>query len=329
MKPRALSMAGGRAGSPWRPQCCDGAVRAGRWLLAAALLAAYAFLGSGGSGIGMGAAHAASIIYDDRAQPIAMAHEPQRIVTLLPSLTESVCELGACARLVGVDRYSNWPVSVNALPHLGGQDDAQIERIVALKSDLVLVSASSRVASRLESLGIHVVALEAKSTADIHRVLETIAQALGKPGAGDAQWARIQLRVARAAARVPAGWHARRAYFEISSAPYAAGESSFIGETLAQLGVGNIVPASMGPFPKLNPEYVVRAQPDLVMAETRALDEMPNRPGWNRLHALEQGHYCGFASEQYDVLVRPGPRLGEAADLMADCLGRVAPPPQP
>jgi len=260
------------------------------------------------------------------AAPLAPAPVPARIVTLLPSLTESVCALEACAKLVGVDRYSNWPASVNALPHLGGQDDAQIERIVALRPDLVLASASSRVGPRLESLGVHVLALEARSTDDIHRVLETIAQVLGKPGAGDAEWARIQARVADAATRVPPGWRARRAYFEISSAPYAAGASSFIGETLARLGVGNIVPASMGPFPKLNPEYVVRAQPDLVMAETRALAEMPDRPGWSRLRALEQGRQCGFAAEQYDVLVRPGPRLGEAAELMADCLGRVAPP---
>jgi iron complex transport system substrate-binding protein len=260
------------------------------------------------------------------AAPLA-GEVPGRIVTLLPSLTESVCALDDCAKLVGVDRYSNWPASVAALPHLGGQDDAQIERIAALKPDLVLAAASSRVVPRLESLGIRVLALEARSTADIHRVLEAIAQALGKPGAGDAQWARIDARVARAAARVPAGWRGRRAYFEISSAPYAAGESSFIGETLARLGVGNIVPASLGPFPKLNPEYVVRAQPDLVMAETQALAGMAERPGWSRLRALEQGRQCGFESAQYDVLVRPGPRLGEAAELMADCLARVAPPP--
>jgi iron complex transport system substrate-binding protein len=272
------------------------------------------------------AASAAPLLHDDRGTTLALAAVPLRIVSLLPSLTESVCALDDCAKLVGVDRYSNWPASVNALPHLGGQDDAQIERIVSLKPDLVLASASSRVVSRLESLGIRVLTLEAKNTADIHRVLETLAQALGKPGAGDAQWVRIEARVAQAAARVPAGWHARRAYFEVSSDPYAAGESSFIGETLARLGVGNIVPASMGPFPKLNPEYVVRAQPDLVMADTRALADMPNRPGWNRLHAFEHGRECGFASEQYDVLVRPGPRLGEAAELMADCFARVAPP---
>ena len=326
MKPSTPSTARRRAGSPWRPQRGDGAVRARRRLLAATLLATCAFLGGGGGGIGMGAAQAASALHDDHGQPIALTREPQRIVTLLPSLTESVCELGACARLVGVDRYSNWPNSVQALPHLGGQDDAQIERIVALKPDLVLAAASARVVDRLEALGVPVVALEAKRLADIHRVLETIAQVLGRPGAGDASWARIQARVTQASARVPAGWRGKRVYFEIASDPYAAGESSFIGETLASLGLGNIVPASLGPFPKLNPEFVVREQPDLIMAEVRNLDEMPNRPGWSRLRALEQGRHCGFASEQYDVLVRPGPRLGEAAELMADCLVRVAPP---
>ena len=51
-----------------------------------------------------------------------------------------------------------------------------------------------------------------------------------------------------------------RVYFEVSRGPYGAGESSFIGETLTRLGVRNIVPASLGPFPRLNPEFVVRAQ---------------------------------------------------------------------
>lgn len=271
-------------------------------------------------------AQAAVQVRDDRGRVVTLPHDPQRIVTLLPSLTESVCALGACARLVGVDRYSNWPASVNALPHLGGLDDVQIERIVALKPDVVLASGTSRAVARLEALGVPVVVVEAKRLADIHQVLETIARMLGRSGAGDIAWAGIQAQAARAALRVPAGWHGRRVYFEVASDPYAAGESSFIGETLAGLGLGNIVPGSLGPFPKLNPEFVVRAQPDVVMGEARNVEAMPGRPGWSRLQALEEGRQCGFASEQYDVLVRPGPRLGEAAGLMADCLARLAPP---
>jgi ABC-type Fe3+-hydroxamate transport system substrate-binding protein len=56
-------------------------------------------------------------------------------------------------------------------------------------------------------------------------------------------------------------WRGQSVYFEVASVPFAAGEASFIGELLARLGLGNIVPAAMGPFPQLSPEFVLRAQP--------------------------------------------------------------------
>jgi iron complex transport system substrate-binding protein len=112
-------------------------------------------------------------------------------------------------------------------------------------------------------------------------------------------------------------------YFEVESSPYAAGPQSFIGETLARLGLRNIVPAALGPFPKLSPEFVVRAQPDIVMAEARNYREMAQRPGWSSLRALQQRQVCAFASAEYEVLVRPGPRMGEAALQLADCLAAL------
>ena len=92
---------------------------------------------------------------------------------------------------------------------------------------------------------------------------------------------------------------------------------------LARLGLTNIVPAAMGPFPQLNPEYVVRAQPELVIATARAVAEMPQRPGWASLSALREGRACGLDGPQWEPLVRPGPRLPEAAEALADCLARL------
>jgi len=206
---------------------------------------------------------------------------------------------------------------------VGGLEDAQLERIVTLKPDLVLAGVSARVIERLEGLGIPVLALEAKSLGDVQRVLEVVAQALGTPGAGCALWQRIETRMDAAAQRVPAALRGRKVYFEVAAVPYAAGESSFVGETLARLGLGNIVPAALGPFPQLNPEFVLRAQPDVVMATQQELARMPRRPGWDRLRALRDRQHCGFPPSQYDVLVRPGPRLGEAAELMAACLAAL------
>ncbi len=285
-----------------------------------------------GAALGLAAAAplalAAIQVVDDRGQTVTLARPAQRVISLLPSLTETVCALQACDRLVGTDRYSNWPAQVLALPKLGGLEDTQIERIVSLKPDLVLAALSSRVIDRLQSLGVTVLALEPKTLADTQRVLQVVALALGQPGQGDKVWAGIERQMAAAAARVPPALRGQRVYFEVSATPYAAGQASFIGETLARLGLGNVVPARMGPFPRLSPEFVVRAQPDLVMASARNLAEMARRPGWSAITALRQQRSCGFAEARFDMLVRPGPRLADAADLIADCLeklGRQAP----
>ena len=274
--------------------------------------------------LGCSAAQALSVV-DDRGKRVDLPAAPQRVVSLLPSITETVCALQACARLVGTDRFSNWPHSVRALPKLGGLEDTQIERIVALKPDLVLAAGSSRAIDRLEALGLKVLALEPKSLQDTERVIGKVAQALGDAAAGPALWQSIQQRIKGAAQRVPLPLRGQKVYFEVASAPYAAGEVSFIGETLALLGMGNIVPAAMGPFPKLNPEFIVRAQPDIVIGTTRAVADMPARPGWAALRALRDQRQCGFASEPWDTLVRPGPRLAEAAELLADCLAGLDP----
>lgn len=267
----------------------------------------------------LGLAAQAIVVTDERGVGVELPKPPQRIVTLLPSLTESVCALGACDRLVGVDRYSNWPASVRGLPQVGGGIDPNVEAIVALKPDVVLLAKSSRVTDRLEALGLKVVVLEPKNHADVRRVLDALGQVLG---AGDprAVWREIDASVSAAAQSLPESVKRTRVYFEVNSAPYAAGEASFIGETLTRLGAKNIVPPSLGPFPKLNPEFVVRADPDLIMVGERSAQGLEQRPGWGRIKAVREGRICRFTAEQSDVLVRPGPRMGEAARLMAECL---------
>lgn len=265
-----------------------------------------------------GTGHALEVT-DDRGVTVSFAHSPRRIVSLLPSLTETVCALGQCQRLVGVDRYSNFPESVRALAQVGGGLDPNIEAIVALKPDVVLMATSSRAAERLQALGLKVVALEPKSHADVKRVLEKMGQLLDVP---DAQriWRVIDAAVSAAAQSLPAQAKGKRVYFEVNRAPYAAGETSFIGETLSRLGARNIIPASLGPFPKINPEFVVRADPDLIMVGDQNYAGMDGRPGWPNMRAIREGRVCVLSPAQSDVVVRPGPRMAEGAHIMARCL---------
>jgi iron complex transport system substrate-binding protein len=273
-------------------------------------------------------AAAAITVTDDRQVAVTFTQAPKRIVTLLPSLAETVCVLGACERLVGTDKHANWPASVKALPKLGGLDDTQLEALVRLKPDLVLLAKSARSIQRLEALGIPVLALEPQTHADVHRVLQTVAVALHLPNAqdqADAVWQNIQRQVSQAKSNMPAQAINATVYLEASTGGYAAGEASFIGEIMRQLGLKNIVTSSMGAFPKLNPEFVVRANPQLVVLAQPMTTHLSQRPGWSAIAAIKNKRVCAFPSAQADILVRPGPRLGEAAQLISDCVQRSFP----
>lgn len=264
-------------------------------------------------------------VLDDRQQEVRLTQVPQRIVSLLPSLTETVCALGQCHKLVGLDRYSNWPESIKSVARVGGGLDPNIESIVALKPDLVLAAGSTRGADRLQALGLTVLRLEPRNHDDAQRVLRTVAQALHVPAADSERvWKGIQVGVQKAVQSLSPAAKIQRVYFEVSPTPYGASESSFIGETLTRMGVGNILPASMGPFPQVNPEWVVRSRPDVIMAGNSSRDSMLQRPGWARLRAMQGERLCIFKQEESDLLVRAGPRMAEGAQLMAHCLNRAA-----
>jgi iron complex transport system substrate-binding protein len=264
-------------------------------------------------------------VWDDRQQAVVLAKPAQRIVSLLPSLTETVCALGQCAKLVGVDRYSNWPESVKSLPRMGGGIDPNIESIVAQKPDLVLLAGSTRGIERLQSLGITVLSLEPRTHADVKRVVLTIAQALGMPPTEAARvWRDIDMGVESAVQSLSAQARLQRVYLEVSPTPYGASESSFMGETLLRMGVGNILPAVLGPFPQINPEFVVRSQPDVILAGDSSRQSLLQRPGWAQLRAVKQDRICVFSQDQSDVVMRAGPRMAEGARWIAQCLNQTA-----
>jgi iron complex transport system substrate-binding protein len=264
-------------------------------------------------------AQATTQVRDDRNATVSFTTPPQRIVSLLPSLTEFVCILDACSRLVGVDDYSNWPAAVRNIPHVGGLEDARIEAIVALKPDLVLTPTSSRALDRLQGLGLKVLALEPRTFADVQRVLGVLGPVLGTANAA-AAWRRIEQDLAVAARSLPPALRGTRVYFEVGGAPYAASEASFIGELLTRIGAANVVPGALGPFPKLNPEFVVRADPQVIFVEQSEAAQLPQRPGWRAIRAVRDQRLCAYGAAQADVLARPGPRMAEAAQLMVQCL---------
>lgn len=249
----------------------------------------------------------------------------QRIVALSPSLTDSVCALGHCAQLVGADRYSVLPGALAQLPRVGGLADAQIERIVALRPDMVLLGPRSRAGERLSALGVAVQTFDARTHADLKHMLLSLGASLGEPRRAAELVERIERELEAAARRVPVALRGRSVYIEVGMGPSAASAKSFIGETAARLGLNNIVGPENGLFPRVNPELVVRRAPDLIIGPRSTLANLAERPGWAGLAAVRQQQVCLLDETRMDLLSLPGPRVGEAAHMLVDCLLALPP----
>lgn len=252
----------------------------------------------------------------------ARADGPQRVVSLLPAATELVCALGRCDRLVAVDRHSNHPESVRTLPRVGGLGEVDLEALVRLRPSLVIAPRSPPLLERLAGLGVPAVVGEAATYAQMRESVLALGEALVAREAARRLLATLEDDIAAEAAQVSAAVRAfpPRVYVEVDPTPYAAAPGSFVGELLARLGLANVVPDGLGPFPRINPEAVVRADPQRIVVAARDAPRLAQRPGWRRIAALgRDGRVCAFDDATADVLMRPGPRLAEGLRFLRRC----------
>ena len=262
-------------------------------------------------------------VTDDLNREVTLESEPQRIVAMIPSHTETVCALGACERLLGVDEFSNYPDEVTDLPILGSAFSPNVEEIVALEPDLVLVDESSDLAASLDQLGIPTYAGTAQTYDEVFEKFTVLGELLNLEAEAEQLSANVQAEVNGIASLV-ADAPAPSVYYEIDATPYSVGPESFIGVLVSKAGGENIVTADMGEFPQLDPEFVVAAAPEAIILSSAAsgesLDTLAERPGWASLPAVGEARVLELSSEQGDAASRPGPRLGEAVRLFASFL---------
>ena len=282
----------------------------------------------------MGATLKTALICAFAALALGAAHArqatPQRIISLLPSATETVCALGACNRLIGVDEFSLDPPQVRALPQLGKTWQPDIERIVALRPDLVLVGHVAGVIQRLQAAKIPYMVADATTMNQVHATLFKLDGVLQTQQA-DKVWQRMQQHVNAIAGELKkqGDGAALKVYLEVDPAMYSAGPNSFMGQLLTRLGVSNIAPESATQFMRLSPEFVLRADPDLIILahhgdNSRKLDD---RPGWQHMRAMQpqQRSYrvCQLTEDEARAATRPGPRLDLAAEVFANCIKKT------
>ncbi|MDI9336486.1 MAG: ABC transporter substrate-binding protein, partial [Gammaproteobacteria bacterium] len=108
---------------------------------------------------------------------------------------------------------------------------------------------------------------------------------------------------------------------------FTTSDATFIGELVSLLGLQNIVPAHLGPYPKLHWEFILRTNPDYILLTNDALFDLVTRPGWQQLKAYQEQQVCTLNKSETDVLVRPGPRILESFGRLKKCLLTKSPKP--
>jgi len=258
---------------------------------------------------------------DELGYTLTLTAEPQRVVSMLPSHTETVCALNGCLTLVGIDDFSAGVPNTSGLPTLGGGlFGFNLEAIVALKPDLVLVSEFGELAGALRQAGLTVFAGSPQSFEDAFSFFEIIGQLVNRQEEAAQLATSVRAEVAEVAAAV-AGRTPPTVYYELDATPFSVGPGSFIGVLIAKAGGQNIVSAELGDFPMLDPEFIVSADPEIIVLASHPHGEsaatVAARPGWATLSAVVEGAIIELTSEQVDLINRPGPNLGAAVRLLA------------
>ncbi len=258
-------------------------------------------------------------VTDDLGFEVTLTAEPTRVVAMIPSHTETLCALNACDKLVGVDTYSNFPASIKELPKLGSAFEPNLEAIVALNPDLVLVDESSDLAGALRQLGIPVYAGTAQTFGEVFQKFTVLGALLNRETEAALLSGRVQGRI-RAIRERAEGLEPVSVYYEIDPTPYSVGPNSFIGVLLSRAGGQNIVAAGLGDFPQLDPEYIVAADPEVIITSEGDAATLPERPGWAGIDAVKNERVVPTDSVINDAISRPGPRIGDAVAFFARAL---------
>jgi iron complex transport system substrate-binding protein len=259
----------------------------------------------------------AIVVVDDVGDTIRLAVGARRVISLVPSATETIIALGASSKIVGRTRF-DVAREVTALPSVGGTTDPSIEAIVALHPDLVIGYDSDKrraVRARLAAIGIPVFSLRTQDTSDVFRGIRNLGALLARDSAASSLASSIRSTldsVRRDVADLPQ----RDVMFVIYPEPaMTAGPGTFIAQLIGVAGGRSVFDDTRQMWPTVSIEEVVKRHPDLLILpqgefRANAIDQFRGRNGWRDLAAVRDGH---IATVPANLTQRPGANIGAAA----------------
>ena len=244
----------------------------------------------------------------------------RRIVSLAPSLTETVFALGFGDRLVGVTNHCDYPAEAKNLPKVGDFMSPSLEVIAAKQPDLVIGVAGATDPARareIERLGIKITLVSVSSVSEILSSFKHIAALLGDPDAGatliekiTAQFDKVKRRIAPAPRR--------STLLAVGLRPLVAvGGKNFLDELITLAGGENIAGNASQPWLNLPDEYVVAKAPQVIIQAGMGSDASRPTRQWSDLKSIPAVKERRVYTYNSDKILRPGPRIGEGLEEIA------------
>lgn len=264
-------------------------------------------------------------VVDDRGVEVTFDKVPETIVSLQPSNTEILFELGVGERIIGVTEYDAYPAQALEIEKVSDLSTVNIERIVEMNPDIVFAytSGSDDQINQLESVGLKVFVIKsASSIEDIYGDIKQLATVMGAEVQGEKVIADIQSQIDAVTEKTEAIAQKKKVYFEISPAPdiWSIGSGTFQQELIAAAGVENIYGDQQGWF-SVSEEDILTRNPEAIITTVNYGDdpiaEIISRNGWSSVTAI-QNRAVYFLNP--DILDRPGPRIGEAVEIIASSI---------
>ncbi|HEX2230306.1 MAG TPA: cobalamin-binding protein, partial [Candidatus Binatia bacterium] len=245
---------------------------------------------------------------------------PQRVVSLAPSVTETLFALGFGNRLVGVTTYCDYPADARKLPKVGGFMNASLETIVAKRPDVVLGvnSATDPIKAReMERLGLKVKLISLANVKEIFASIKSIAALMGSEEAGEQMVARITEQMERVRKQV-APAPRRSVLLAVGLRPLVAvGGKNYIDELITLAGGKNIAGNASQPWLNLPDEYVVAKAPQVIIEAGMGSERGESTHHWADLKSIPAVKERRVYVYQSDKILRPGPRIGEGLEEIA------------
>jgi ABC-type Fe3+-hydroxamate transport system substrate-binding protein len=255
----------------------------------------------------------------------ATAPRAQRIVALVPSLTEDLFAIGAGASVVGVSDYTDYPAAARKLPVVAGFATLSTERILALRPDVVVgIAAQARLADDVRRAGVRVVLLRDDSLADLEQNLRALGTLTGRAAAAEALVGRIRARTAALTRTVPRRARRPSLFVVLGTAPiFTVGQGSYIARLIELAGGANAAADLRAPYGRYSAEALLARQPDaLVVDPAVRFGEVLSSAPWNALRAVREHHV--YTLPDAAILERPGPRYNEGLAWLIDTLRKLA-----